>query len=163
MRHLCLGVIFATIAAIVPIAAFPDSDILSAGYMMTLSVPKTQYRVDEKIVVSVTFLNVGGSALDVLDDCSLGTQVLFLITAADGKPTLLQERAADACKFGGPLNHQPAGPNTIPPGAQHSFEFDLSADYKLPTAPGVYGLQALYEMNHAIAKRSKIVSITLTQ
>jgi hypothetical protein len=162
MRPTWLGLIFATITVIAPIAAFPDSTTQSDDRLMMLSVPKTQYRLGEKIVVTLT-LHVDSLPVTAVADCFMRGDTSFLVTPKGGKAVTLAWRDRERrCFISSPGRDANAPP---PIGGQHSFQFNLTDDYDPPlNAAGTYGLQAIHtSYNGAISKWSEIVPITITQ
>jgi len=112
MRPTRLGLIRATITVIAPIAPFPDSATSRDDRLITLSVPKTQYALGEKIVVTVT-THVDHLRVTTVDDCLMRADTSFLMIAKNGKATSLCWRDREKVCF---MSVPGVDPNATPRG-----------------------------------------------
>lgn len=58
-----IGLVVSTVMTVLPVTALSDSGPPSEGLVVSLSVPKAQYRTSDEIAVTVTVLNVSQSTL----------------------------------------------------------------------------------------------------
>ena len=143
-------------------SAFSDSTTPSDDRVMTLTVPKAQYALGEKIIVILT-MHVDSLPVSPVVDCFIRGQTSFLVIPKGGRAFTLIWRDRERPCFTSSPGRDPNAP--APTGGQHSFKFNLTDDYDPQlNAAGAYGVQAIHRSyNGAISNWSSITPITITQ